>query len=61
MPDITMCTNEKCPLNKTCYRFTAIPSEYIQSYAEFKPFIDDVLDYADCEYFLEIINNNQNL
>ena len=61
MPDITMCNNEKCPLNKTCYRFTAIPNEYSQSYAEFKPFIDDVLDFVDCEYFLEIINNNKNL
>jgi len=32
MPDISMCRNLKCPLNKECFRFTATPSEYRQSY-----------------------------
>lgn len=35
MPDITMCTNEECKLD--CYRKTAIPHEYSQSYCYFEP------------------------
>jgi hypothetical protein len=34
MPDISMCQNDKCNLNKECYRYMAIPSSY-QSYADF--------------------------
>lgn len=36
MSDITMCKNDTCPLKNTCYRFIATPSEYLQSYADFK-------------------------
>ncbi len=35
MPDITMCMNKECPLRNTCYRYTAIPKDKGQSYAEF--------------------------
>ena len=35
MPDISMCKNDKCKFKKDCYRFTAKPSEFMQSYAEF--------------------------
>lgn len=35
MPDITMCSNNNCPVRNTCYRHTAKPSE-IQSYAVFQ-------------------------
>ena len=35
MPDISMCTNKYCPIRESCYRYTAIPSEYRQSYADF--------------------------
>jgi len=35
MPDISMCSNRKCPSSKYCYRFTATPSEFRQSYADF--------------------------
>jgi len=38
MPDISMCMNETCPLRKGCYRFTATPDEYRQSYAMFEPY-----------------------
>ncbi len=31
MPDIAMCNNEKCPSKESCYRYTAIPSDW-QSY-----------------------------
>ena len=37
MPDIEMCMNEECPLKKKCYRYTAIPTAYVQSYSMYKP------------------------
>ena len=37
MPDISMCVNKECTLKETCYRFTAKPSEFRQSYGSFKP------------------------
>jgi len=36
MPDITMCSNEQCPLAQKCYRYRATPSCY-QYYLHFKP------------------------
>lgn len=35
MPDISLCRNTNCPLRKNCYRFTAKPDEFIQSYSNF--------------------------
>ena len=35
MPDISMCQNDKCKFEKECYRFTAKPSEFMQTYADF--------------------------
>ena len=35
MPDISMCSNKTCPLKETCYRSTAIPNPYGQTYASF--------------------------
>lgn len=35
MPDISMCMNETCPIKKSCYRYTATPSEHWQSYGSF--------------------------
>lgn len=35
MPDITMCTNKSCPLNRNCYRFMAKPNPDRQAYADF--------------------------
>ena len=32
MADISMCTGKNCKMREKCYRFTAIPSEYWQSY-----------------------------
>lgn len=32
MPDITMCTGD-CPISDSCYRFTAKPNPYGQSYS----------------------------
>jgi len=45
MPDISMCDNRKCKINKQCYRFMAIPSGW-QSYSQF--------DEQNCEYFMPI-------
>lgn len=41
MPDITMCLNDDCPLKDKCYRHTAIPKEYWQSYANFEYVVKD--------------------
>jgi hypothetical protein len=38
MPDITMCEGVDCPLKNDCYRFTASPSEFRQSYFMGIPF-----------------------
>ena len=35
--DISMCLNKQCLQFQYCYRAQAIPSEYHQSYALFKP------------------------
>lgn len=41
MPDISMCTGDDCPIKEKCYRFTAIPSEYRQSYFLLPPYQKD--------------------
>lgn len=48
MPDITMCSNCKCKLNKDCYRFKINPDKIYQSYALFKPTNDK------CDYYIKI-------
>jgi hypothetical protein len=47
MPDITMCNGEGCPLKENCYRFTATPSEYSQSYFIEIPYDNE---YERCEH-----------
>lgn len=37
MPDISMCQRADCPLAPKCYRFLAIPSEFMQSWASYDP------------------------
>ena len=37
MPDISMCENKSCPSRSRCYRFTAKPSQCMQSYGDFEP------------------------
>ena len=44
MPDISMCSNQFCPLKEKCYRFNAKPNEFRQSYGMFE-FKDGVCDY----------------
>jgi hypothetical protein len=47
MPDISMCNNRSCPSSKYCYRFTATPTEYRQSYANFSVEKDEI----NCDHF----------
>ena len=44
MPDITMCPGTNCPQREKCYRFTARPSEYMQSYFMKAPIKDGKCD-----------------
>lgn len=45
MADITMCSNQDCPLKDSCYRAQAEPS-YWQSYALFE-------HDGECEWFIQ--------
>jgi hypothetical protein len=46
MPDITMCPGTNCPQREKCYRFTAKPDEYWQSY-----FIDPPIKDGKCDLY----------
>lgn len=52
MADITMCKGDNCEAKHTCYRFTAKPCEYRQSYFIGSP----ILPQGGCEYY---INHNK--
>jgi hypothetical protein len=49
MPDITMCDGKKCDLATTCYRYTATPSEFRQSY-----FFTAPNKGLECDYYWEL-------
>lgn len=61
MPDISMCNGVssdhlKCEMKEKCYRHTATPNEFRQSFFMFAPFIIHVEDTRmtqECEYFWE--------
>jgi hypothetical protein len=44
MPDITMCPGTDCPQKEKCYRYTAKPCEYWQSYFMKPPIKDGKCD-----------------
>ena len=49
MPDITMCNGIGCNIKERCYRHTAKPTPFMQSY-----FIDSPIKKDNyCEYFWE--------
>jgi hypothetical protein len=50
MSDISMCDNQNCDFNRSCYRFMAKPNPYRQAYTDFAP--DEKT--GECEYFMEI-------
>lgn len=47
MPDIAMCNGQGCEQKDKCYRFTATPNPYRQSYFVMPPIKAD----KTCEYF----------
>lgn len=57
MPDITMCKGRDCPLRESCYRYTATPSEYRQSYFVTDPI--ELRDDDDCDYWIDNIDRNK--
>lgn len=52
MPDISMCQNNDCPLRESCYRFTATPDKYMQSYSDFEFTIKDGI--TECNNYLPV-------
>lgn len=49
MPDICMCEDKECPTKDKCYRFLAIPDEYLQSYFTESPRDKET---GECGYFI---------
>ena len=47
MADITKCHGDMCPKKDQCYRYTAVSSEYRQSYFVVPPLKSD----GSCEHF----------
>jgi len=45
-PDITMCKGTDCPAKESCYRFTATPNEFRQSY-----FMEPPIKDGKCEMY----------
>ena len=45
-PDITMCKGTNCPYKESCYRYTAEPSEFMQSY-----FIEPPIKDGTCKMY----------
>ena len=63
MPDISKCTQRRCLINQSCYRFTARPSER-QTYfmPQVVPRVSGiVVDDRDayCEFFMPAYKINQ--
>lgn len=55
MPDISMCSNKECSRKEECYRFTAIPNEFRQAYADF----EEIENGKGCGYFMSNKNRGQ--
>jgi hypothetical protein len=45
--DISKCKGNDCPIKSKCYRYTAVPDQIWQCYADFK------YENGECEYFIE--------
>ena len=56
MPDISMCLGEGCPFKEKCYRYTATPDKYAQTYSDFPKHLQKNKNgkYKHCEHFMEI-------
>jgi hypothetical protein len=53
MADITMCNDAKCPLNMTCYRYQASPSNW-QSYFMNSPKVENPNGTVECEHYWDM-------
>ena len=51
MADITMCEGAGCTLKENCYRFTATPCEYRQSYFVNIPVVTCYHGGQDCDEY----------
>jgi len=52
MPDISLCDGMKCPKKESCYRYTATPNEYRQSYFGAPPYDPHT---GKCEYYWPVV------
>ena len=59
MPDFIICENHKCPVEDSCYRHLAKPSEHAQSFSVFHPIIDEQGNFVDCDYFKPVIEKKK--
>lgn len=57
MPDLTLCQGNSCKIKEECFRYTAKPKEFNQSYTNFHGINEK------CEYFIDnkkfVINKDQ--
>jgi hypothetical protein len=51
MPDITMCTNQDCPLQDTCWRLNCPPARENQAYQRFEGSEDENENFL-CDFFI---------
>lgn len=61
MPDITMCWGRECPLKQNCYRYTAKPSEFRQSYFKEIPWDGKTCNYQWKDQSTSLVNRTKNL
>jgi hypothetical protein len=54
MADITMCEGKECPMKQNCYRHTAKPNEFRQSY-----FMHEPIKQGHCMEFVDNGNHQQ--
>lgn len=47
MSDITMCSNEHCPMKDKCYRASAKPNKFAQSWSNFEYTCNENSGYED--------------
>lgn len=58
MPDITMCSNDNCPVADNCWRYGCPPKKEMQSYQKFEPQQDDENDFV-CNMFIHYPNYDE--
>jgi len=54
MPDITMCSTQKCLHRYQCYRYMAIASKFRQTYSDFY-----AKDAENCDDFIQTVDGHK--